>query len=59
MLRDYRYFALLDWGRMPLTYDGPLEDLAISEARRRCKRPEELRRVLKETREVIYSKGDN
>lgn len=56
ILRDYRYFALLDWGRMPLVYDGPLEDLALSEAKRRCIKGENLRRVIKETREVIYTK---
>lgn len=53
-MKDIRYYAVLDWGRMKLAYEGPLEDLALAEAQRRCIKPHNLKRVVKETRETIY-----
>lgn len=51
------YYAALDWGpSFKLAYEGPLVDLAIAEAKRRCIRPEGLRRITQHTTEVIFQK---
>jgi len=51
----YKYIAHLDWGTpMTLTYDGPIVELALAEARRRCIRPDEMRWVQKQTYEMVH-----